>query len=107
MPYDLSHSQQRNVIENGFSITIYFWRKLNKQYICNYAADCGRLDVLKYAIENKCSYDKITCSLAARSGKLECVKYLRENGCSWAQGTCYYAVLKHQFGGSDVPNFSP
>ena len=101
LPSNLSYSQQRNVIENGLSLTIFFWEKLNKRCICNCAVEYGNLDILKYARENalikeggsiRPPWDKYTCAYAALSGSLICLKYLYENDCPWDENTCAYAA---------------
>ncbi|CAB9515262.1 ankyrin repeat protein [Seminavis robusta] len=51
----------------------------------------GHLDILKYAHENGCPWDKSTCSSAARGGHLEILKFARDNGCPWDGQTLAHA----------------
>ena len=46
------------------------------------------MDVLKYAHENGCPWDKITCQGAALGGHLHVLKYAHEKGCPWDEVTC-------------------
>ena len=75
----LSVDQQKNIIRNGLSLTIFFWEKLDKNRICEYAAECGSLDILKYARENQCRWDKGVCRAAAKRGRLDLLKFLHES----------------------------
>ena len=50
---------------------------------CVYAAVNGHLEILKWARENGCPWDKCTCTYAASNGHLEVLKWARENGCPW------------------------
>jgi hypothetical protein len=42
------------------------------------AASQGNLEMLKYCVANKCPINEWACTEAARNGHLECLKYLRE-----------------------------
>ena len=44
----------------------------------NAAADQGNLEMVKYCVANKCPIDEWACANAAENGHLECLKYLRE-----------------------------
>ena len=59
---------------------------------CSEAAYHGHLECLKYAHENGCPWDESTCSAAAEKGHLECLKYAHENGCPWDERTCKWAA---------------
>lgn len=60
---------------------------------CDYAAEGGYIDILKYAIANGCPFDELTCTMAARGGQLEILKYLRnELKCPWDYRTAYIAA---------------
>jgi len=48
----------------------------------------GHLEVLKWAKENYCPWNRDTCLHAASNGHLEVLKWARENGCPWSEGTC-------------------
>ena len=67
-------------------------RLSRKKDLCEDAARGGHLDVLKWARENDCPWDKWTCAFAAEGGHLEILKWARENGCPWDEGTCSYAA---------------
>lgn len=45
----------------------------------------GHLHVLKWARENGCPWDKWTCSFAAEGGHLDVLQWARQNGCPWDQ----------------------
>lgn len=55
----------------------------NRTYTCSYAALNGHLEVLKWARENGCPWDKNACLFEALSGNPEVLKWARENGCPW------------------------
>ena len=59
---------------------------------CEMAACRGHLDVLKYAHENGCPWDVWTLEHAVRHGHLDVLKYLRENGCPWNDRSWYCAT---------------
>ncbi len=46
------------------------------------------LEVLKWARENNCPWDKLTCSYAASNGHLEVLKWARANNCPWDAKNC-------------------
>ena len=53
------------------------------------AASQGNLEMLKYCVANKCPIDKEVCANAAESGNLECLKYLREEvKATWGFSDC-------------------
>lgn len=54
------------------------------------AARAGRLDCLRFAVENGCPMDRRCTENAAHNGHLECLRFARENGCMW---TCYCTLL--------------
>ena len=56
------------------------------------AASGGDLEMLKWARENDCPWDKQTCADAAMGGHLEVLKWARENGCPWDERTCAFAA---------------
>ncbi len=59
---------------------------------CEYAAEYGHLDCLRYAHENGCHWDEVTCIRATNHGNLDCLRYAHENGCPWNETTCYNAA---------------
>ena len=59
------------------------------------AASQGNLEMLKYCVANKCPIDKEACANAAESGNLECLKYLREEvKATWDSRTASWAAAK-------------
>jgi hypothetical protein len=48
------------------------------EYTINVAASQGNLEMLKYCVANKCPIDERACAWAADGGHLEVLKYLRE-----------------------------
>ena len=44
----------------------------------NMAADQGNLEMVKYCVANECPINEFACANAAKNGHLECLKYLRE-----------------------------
>jgi hypothetical protein len=59
--------------------------------ICYSAAAEGYLEILKWAKKNECPWDGNICYHAARGGHFEILKWIRENGCPWNERTCYVA----------------
>lgn len=51
------------------------------------AAFGGHLNVLKYAYENGCAWDKWVCIYAVEKKNLDILKYVRKNGCPWDEKT--------------------
>ena len=59
----------------------------------NEAASQGNFEMVKYCVANKCHMDPYTCACAARNGHLECLKYLREEAkVRWDWRTPSYAA---------------
>jgi len=59
------------------------WAREEKQCEWDYgtiyaAASQGNLEILKYCVANECPIDEWACNNAAESGHLECLKYLHE-----------------------------
>jgi len=53
----------------------------------------GNLEMVKYCVANKCHIDALTCAYAAENGHLECLKYLREEAkAPWYWGTAECAA---------------
>ena len=48
------------------------------EWTINAAAYQGNLEMVKYCVANKCPIDEYACAYAAQNGQLECLKYLRE-----------------------------
>jgi hypothetical protein len=58
------------------------------------AASQGNLEMLKYCVANKCPINEWACTEAARNGHLECLKYLREEAkAPWDRRTAHWAAL--------------
>ena len=59
----------------------------------NAAAKKGNMEMVKYCVANECPIDTHTCSNAAGGGHLECLKYLREEvKAPWDSDTAYLAA---------------
>ena len=59
----------------------------------NEAASQGNLEMVKYCVANKCHMDPYTCACAARNGHFECFKYLCEEAkARWDWRTYSYAA---------------
>ena len=67
------------------------------QSVCNLAARGGHLEVLKWAVANKCSYDELTHASAASGGNLEVLQYLDGVGCKANTDSCAAAALNGHF----------
>lgn len=67
------------------------WKTISAK-ICAAAAQGGHLEVLKWARENGCQWDKCTCANAAGGGHLAVLVWARENGCKWDSCTCWSAA---------------
>ena len=73
----------RNLLQRGH---------LEEEYVCEFAAQGGHLEVLMWARANDCPWDEGTCWKAAEHGHLEVLQWARENGCSWNWETCAHAA---------------
>jgi hypothetical protein len=58
--------------------------------LCGIAAAGGHLEVLRWAREKGCPWNKWTCAAAARGGHLDVLKWARERGCPWDKRPCEY-----------------
>ena len=57
------------------------------------AAYRGNLEMVKYCVANECHIDEMACEYAAENGHLECLKYLREEvKAPWGSGTASWAA---------------
>jgi len=63
----------------------------------NAAAEQGNLEMVKYCVAKKCPIDAWACANAALNGHLECLKYLREEAkAPWNSVTASWAAGKGQ-----------
>ena len=66
--------------------------KLDEDTI-NAAAKQGNLEMIKYCVANECPMDLMACARAAQNGHLECLKYLREEvKAPWDEYTATWAA---------------
>jgi hypothetical protein len=70
---------------NQYFSTIFAF---HKRFCCGSATKGRHLEILKWARENGCPWDKGICASAAKKGHFEILKWARENGCPWDAGTC-------------------
>ena len=60
----------------------------------NAAAEQGNLEMVKYCVANECPIDEWACAFAALKGQLECLKYLHEEvKAPWDSLTARWAAL--------------
>ena len=60
----------------------------------NRAAEYGNLEMVKYCIANECPIDVEACACAAENGHLACLKYLHEKAkAPWDRRTAHWAAL--------------
>jgi hypothetical protein len=67
------------------------------------AAAGGKLDMVKYCVENDCPMNADVCSHAALNGHLDVLKYLHEHDCPWDSWTCNCA---HRFNRIECLNYA-
>jgi hypothetical protein len=67
--------------------------EMDEPYFCWRVAQTNKLELLKWAREEKkCEWDDRTIHAAAEQGNLEMVKYCAENGCNTSEYTCENAA---------------
>jgi len=60
----------------------------------NTAAEQGNLEMVQYCVANQCPINEYACAFAANDGHLECLKYLREEAkAPWGWKTASWAAL--------------
>ena len=59
---------------------------------CAWIARPGNLEVLQWARENGCAWDRHTCACAAEGGHLEVLQWAHANGCPSDEQTCERAA---------------
>ena len=70
--------------------------KWNERTI-NAAAEQGNLEMVKYCVANECAISTLTCAYAAKNGQLECLKYLHEDAkAPWDEYTATWAARNGQ-----------
>ena len=78
------------------SVQLLAWAMANKcpwnARVCARAADGGHLEVLQWAREHDCPWDKWTCANAAQGGRLELLMWARVNDCPWDEETTTIAA---------------
>ena len=75
-----------------------FWgQKKFKNYLCQYSANGGHLEVFQWARANGCPWDEMTCAYAAEGGHLEVLQWARAHGCPWYKEMCAWAAKNGQF----------
>lgn len=67
----------------------------NKNRICHLAAKIRSLNILKWAHENGCCWDKYTSLYAVENGDLEMLKWAHENNCPWSGYDCHMSARKN------------
>ena len=75
-PFDFSEELQKDIICSGSSLLSYFWKKIDKKKVCDWAAEMGRHESLQYAIENGGFCTRETWKSAIDSSDLPCLLYL-------------------------------
>jgi hypothetical protein len=92
--FPCSVSLQHAAAKHGNSMLLkYYFRDsgvLWNTFTCGSIAQSGNLNLLQWARENGCPWNKLTCSYAA-SRSLEILQWARENGCPWDESTCAMA----------------
>ena len=67
--------------------------RMDEQYFCSGVACTNKLELLKWAREEKnCDWDEVTIYMAASQGNLEMVKYCVANECPIDAFACEYAA---------------
>jgi len=56
--------------------------------VCDFAACCGSVRLLKWTRENNRVWSARTCRYAAAYGQLSALQYLHDNACPWDYMTC-------------------
>jgi hypothetical protein len=75
---------------------------LSKRQFTKAAASHGRLEVLKWLVENGFKYSPDCLAAAAHYGELECIEYLREIGCPWSNAVFEWFVSRFQHIGNGI-----
>ena len=102
-PERFPYQGQKAIVASGLNLMVYFWDRLDNEYLCGYAAGAGKLDCLKYAHKNGCRLDTSIID-AVCSGSLDCIQYVLDNGCRLnndlvcvAAGSGHLNILKYLY----------
>ena len=94
----------RILVEEGHLPMLKWWFEkygasdiiLSKRQFTKAAASQGKLEVLKWLVENGFKYSPDCLAAAAHFGELECIEYLREIGCPWSYAVFEWFVARFQ-----------
>ena len=100
----------RILVEEGHLPMLKWWFEkygaseiiLSKRQFTKAAASHGRLEVLKWLVENGFKYSPDCLAAAAHYGELECIEYLREIGCPWSNAVFEWFVSRFQHIGNGI-----
>ena len=71
----------------------FLGKEMDEPYFCRGVAETNKLELLKWAREEKkCEWDEGTINAAAVQGNLEMVKYCVANECPIDDGACAFAA---------------
>ena len=91
MIYKLLTPLERVTVERAHGVDRVFER--DRKRVCEWAAQAGHLEVLRWARVNGFPWTESTCRCAARGGHLEILQWARANGCPWDAYTCSSAAV--------------
>jgi hypothetical protein len=61
--------------------------------VCEYAAQSGNVDLLKWLRERGRQFRNCNCNPAAEAGHVHVLQYLRAEGCEWNEA-CFSAAVQ-------------
>jgi hypothetical protein len=70
---------------------VAFFRCCEKRCLSTFLST--HFEILKWAHNNGCDWDRYTCAFAAANGHLDIIKWVRKNGCEWDSKTCENAAI--------------
>lgn len=86
------------------------WALLNRcpwnAWVTCEAAAGGHLNVLSWAVTNGCPWNSSVCAAAASGGHLEVLRWARDNGCAWDGLTCRRVAEEGEWIGVLLPGLS-
>ena len=62
--------------------------RIRRTFLKSECAAGGDLEILQWAREHHCPWDKTTCESAAEGGHLEVLRWARQHDCPWDEDTC-------------------